>query len=216
MGHFFRRFRFALVAVICLWSAAFTKGGMITQLDYTASPQSWTGDGMTSYVVSPSAGWTFTSTVSDDLTSIDLKAVRSVQSGPEEFELQLKAPAGQTLVPGVYNNAARYGFQNKTAPGLAFTGNGRGDNTVTGSFTILQANFTPQHGAGPATDDFAVQFQQFDDGITNEWVDGEFLVNASVPEPSSLVILVVFVTALLLRPRDSAALVASRALKQRQ
>ena len=42
------------------------------------------------------------------------------------------------LVPGTYSDAHRYPF-NGNGPGLALYGNGRGCNTVTGSFTIIDA-----------------------------------------------------------------------------
>src|SRR5258708_2004361 len=47
------------------------------------------------------------------------------------------------LVPGTYSAAHRYPF-NGNGPGLALYGNGRGCNTVTGSFTIIYAFFGPQ------------------------------------------------------------------------
>jgi hypothetical protein len=42
------------------------------------------------------------------------------------------------LVTGTYSAAHRYPF-NGNGPGLALYGNGRGCNTVTGSFTIIDA-----------------------------------------------------------------------------
>ncbi|BCL79910.1 MAG TPA: hypothetical protein VHZ51_28065 [Ktedonobacteraceae bacterium] len=47
------------------------------------------------------------------------------------------------LVPGTYSDAHRYPF-NGNGPGLALYGNGRGCNTVTGSFTIIDAVLGPQ------------------------------------------------------------------------
>ena len=52
------------------------------------------------------------------------------------FTLNLKAPAGQTLQPGVYDNAMRYPFQTGTSPGLSVFGDGRGCNTVSGRFVV--------------------------------------------------------------------------------
>lgn len=56
--------------------------------------------------------------------------------------LAFDAPAGQTLAPGTYSEATRYPF-NGAGPGLSLTGNGRGCNTLTGSFTVLAATFGP-------------------------------------------------------------------------
>lgn len=46
------------------------------------------------------------------------------------------------LVPGTYSGAHRYPF-NGNGPGLSLYGNGRGCNTSTGSFTIIDAVFGP-------------------------------------------------------------------------
>jgi hypothetical protein len=56
------------------------------------------------------------------------------------WSLDLEAPAGQTLQPGTYTGARRYPF-NDDAPGLDVSGNGRGCNTLTGSFVI--ESYTP-------------------------------------------------------------------------
>jgi hypothetical protein len=63
---------------------------------------------------------------------------------PNEFwQLELAAPAGQQLTPGTYANAARWPFQPASQPGLQVFGDGRGCNTLTGSFTVLSAAYGP-------------------------------------------------------------------------
>ncbi|MFD5033585.1 hypothetical protein ACFVWX_12515 [Streptomyces sp. NPDC058220] len=57
--------------------------------------------------------------------------------------LDLAAPAGQTLTPGEYTGATRYPFNEAAEPGLSLDGNGRGCNTLTGSFTISNVVFGP-------------------------------------------------------------------------
>ena len=56
-------------------------------------------------------------------------------TGTDYWTVALAAPRGQQLSTGVYENAARAGF-NDTAPGLAVSTTGRGCNTVKGRFTI--------------------------------------------------------------------------------
>lgn len=58
--------------------------------------------------------------------------------------LDLAAPEGTTLAPGTYAGATRYPFNEATEPGLSLGGNGRGCNTLTGSFTITAVEFGPQ------------------------------------------------------------------------
>lgn len=55
--------------------------------------------------------------------------------------LDLAAPAGQALQPGTYQ-ATRYPF-NDTGAGLSLSGDGRGCNTLTGSFTVFDVAFGP-------------------------------------------------------------------------
>ncbi|HEX3782520.1 MAG TPA: hypothetical protein VHX38_22880 [Pseudonocardiaceae bacterium] len=89
----------------------------------------------------------------------------SVSGLGDDWQINLVPPTGQTLQAGQeYDNAQRWPFQPAGVPGLSITGDGRGCNTLTGSFTIndlvtdangtvlgLAATFT-QHceGAAPA------------------------------------------------------------------
>jgi hypothetical protein len=64
-------------------------------------------------------------------------------SATEWWTLEFDVPGSSVLAPGTYNNATRYPF-NTTGPGLTLYGNGRGCNTLTGSFTVIDAVFGPQ------------------------------------------------------------------------
>ncbi|MEV0695693.1 hypothetical protein [Streptomyces sp. NPDC050388] len=57
--------------------------------------------------------------------------------------LDLAAPSGQALAPGQYTGATRYPFNEAAEPGLDLSGNGRGCNTLTGSFTVSDVVFGP-------------------------------------------------------------------------
>ena len=58
------------------------------------------------------------------------------------WALALAGPSG-SLAPGLYENVARTSFQAPGQPGLAFYGDGRGCNTVTGRFLISEIVFGP-------------------------------------------------------------------------
>ena len=56
----------------------------------------------------------------------------------DAWTLDFATPQGQALTAGTtYDNVARYPFQTSTQPGLSLYGDGRGCNTVTGSFTVI-------------------------------------------------------------------------------
>ncbi|MGC0339645.1 hypothetical protein [Streptomyces sp. SLBN-8D4] len=60
------------------------------------------------------------------------------------WTLDLAAPSGQALTPGTYTGATRYPFNEATEPGLDLSGNGRGCNQLTGTFTVSAVEFGPQ------------------------------------------------------------------------
>ncbi|MEU0738506.1 hypothetical protein [Streptomyces sp. NPDC006134] len=54
------------------------------------------------------------------------------------WDVDLAAPAGEKLRPGVYRNAERAAFRTGRSPGLDVTGDGRGCNEVYGQFSVNQ------------------------------------------------------------------------------
>jgi hypothetical protein len=59
--------------------------------------------------------------------------------------LDLAAPQGTQLTAGPYEGAARYPFQGPGQPGLSLSGDGRGCNTLSGRFTVIEALFGPNN-----------------------------------------------------------------------
>jgi hypothetical protein len=57
--------------------------------------------------------------------------------------LSFDAPLDEVLAPGTYSEATRYPF-NGAGPGLSLSGNGRGCNTLTGSFTVTVSGTVAQ------------------------------------------------------------------------
>jgi hypothetical protein len=81
-------------------------------------------------------------------------------SSNSSWTLDLRAPEGLQLLPGIYEAATRYPFQSPVAPGLSFSGMGRGCNTLTGRFVVYEA----QYGAGGIIDRFRATFEQHCEG----------------------------------------------------
>ncbi|MFD9358648.1 hypothetical protein [Streptomyces sp. NPDC060031] len=59
------------------------------------------------------------------------------------WTLDLAAPSGTELKAGAYAGATRFPFNGGQAPGLSLGGNGRGCNTLTGSFSISKIAWGP-------------------------------------------------------------------------
>ena len=98
--------------------------------------------------------------------------------------LDFDAPDGQTLTAGTtYADATRYPF-NGSGPGLAIYGEGRGCNTLTGSFTVDEAVF-----GGPDSSyiqDFVVTFEQHCEGGEPARRGTLSIHNPPAPEPLEL------------------------------
>ena len=87
----------------------------------------------------------------------------------------LQAPTGAELRPGTYENALRWPFQG-ASPGLDFSGDGRGCNTLTGRFIIHDIAFD----VAGQLQRIAVDFEQHCEGGMAA-LYGEFNYNSSFP-----------------------------------
>jgi hypothetical protein len=98
---------------------------------------------------------------------------------------------GQPLHVGLYTNAQRFPFNSPTKPGINISGNGRGNNTQTGWFNVLDI----EYDAAGDLSKFAVDFKQFDESSITTGLYGSLRFNSSiainpVPEPSTFALMV--------------------------
>jgi hypothetical protein len=68
----------------------------------------------------------------------------STGTGVSDFNIWFAAPAGQQLVPGVYEDAQRFDSRAAGHPGLDVFGNGTGCNTVSARFVVDDATYDAQ------------------------------------------------------------------------
>lgn len=94
-------------------------------------------------------------------------------NGATWWYLDFAAPGDVPLVPGTYTGAVRFPFQAPDQPGLSLSGDGRGCNTLTGQFTVHQAEYD---GAGTPTR-LDISFEQHCEGAV-PGAYGELLLNA--------------------------------------
>jgi hypothetical protein len=68
--------------------------------------------------------------------------IHNLPNEPSDWwTLNLAAPNDEEIQPGVYEGAERFPFQNPNNPGLSFSGNGRGCNTLTGRFEVQEVSY---------------------------------------------------------------------------
>jgi hypothetical protein len=155
-----------------------------TAFRFTSTPGSWIGHGYLTYEVTPATGWSFSAATTANHHYVKLSARSLDPKAPLSnyyWDLDLEALGNNALTPGYYPNATRYPFNPDTNPGMWLSGNHRGDNQITGYFTVLEADFGP----GATVNHFSVDFRQYDEGSPLQWVDGHFQFNATTPEPAA-------------------------------
>jgi hypothetical protein len=113
-----------------------------TALSMTSDMGDYIGAGQ-NYIYGPTSG-TYTPRASDQNGDGIVDYVEIALSGQNgdwwylDFSSRL---AGRNLAPGFYDNAMRYPFESGNHPGLSIYGNGRGCNTLSGNFTVHDAEF---------------------------------------------------------------------------
>jgi hypothetical protein len=163
-------------------------GAQITAFSLKSSPTSWVGHGQ-NQVYTEAAGFTFLG-LHDFGSTAEVWVMGDVYGS---WIMQFSSPGGGAMpgqnfpAPGMppltlgdYPNATRYPFHDLLAPGsagLSFYGQGRGPNTLTGSFVILE--FVP--GVGRDLVSFAANFIQYDEEARDAWNEGRIRFNSSVP-----------------------------------
>jgi hypothetical protein len=144
-------------------------------LSFTSDPGDYIGGGQSASYDS-GAGDTLGVTGSTDDRAVHV----SVDGANGDWwYLDIAAPQGQTLTPGTYTGATRYPFQQPDEPGLSFDGDGRGCNTLTGSFAVQQAVFGPNG----YVQEFDATFEQHCEG-SDAALRGEVHITNPAPPPA--------------------------------
>ncbi|MEU7187265.1 hypothetical protein [Streptomyces sp. NPDC045369] len=102
----------------------------VTSYTYTSVAGDYIGQGRAGTYREPTAKITLTGNAGE---------VRVRVEGAEDlWDIDIAAPKGEQLRPGVYRDAERAAFRTGRSPGLDVGGNGRGCNEVYGQFTVDQ------------------------------------------------------------------------------
>jgi hypothetical protein len=111
-------------------SAATGAPAAVTKYSFTSQAGDYIGQGG-SAAYTPS---TATVSVGGDAGYVRFR----VSTADEWWDVDLAAPSGEQLRPGIYRNAERAAFRTGRSPGLDVSGDGRGCNEVYGQFSVNQ------------------------------------------------------------------------------
>jgi hypothetical protein len=151
----------------------YSLGNNISNLfTFSSSPTAWIGSGQTVSFTDVSASRTFNLGAYTD----------SVHFSAGGYELTLVGPNLTLAQVGYYPGAMRWPFMFADTAGLNLTAPGRGNNTLSGWFNVLQADYQT-NGQIAA---FAVDFVQYDETITTRWNRGSVRYNSIIPVPGAL------------------------------
>jgi hypothetical protein len=172
-----KRFILAILIALC-WLFINEPLNAANILYFTSSPTSWIGQGRTMTLTSPTTVFS-AQRYSDN--SVSLSA-----GGGGGYVLTLVGPGQTSPTVGFYSNATRWPFEESGAAGLCFMSPGCCNNTLTGYFNVLQADFDLNKNVVS----FAVDFMQYDECVRANWVSGSFRYNSdiAVPEPTTLLL----------------------------
>jgi len=184
-----------VVAGAVLFVGSACSDAQTTAFYFTSSPESWIADGET-VLATPGDGFSFEAYKNYD-NGVSFSIIGANYS--RWWYLDFAAPGEVELTPGIFLGATRWPFQDYGSPGLSFSGNGNGNNELTGHFTVLEVSY----GGGGVIQSFAADFTQYDGGLPNEWNVGSIRYNSliPIPEPGTLSLLGSAAFAYLLRLR---------------
>ena len=125
----------AALAVVLTPAAASAAPTADTSYSFRSAAGDYIGGGQSRTYRAPTASVTVSG------TAADLEV--SVSGNGDTWEIDLGAPRGETLHPGIYRDAERDVFRTGRSPGLDVSGDSRGCNEVFGQFTVDQIESDP-------------------------------------------------------------------------
>lgn len=164
----------ALTLPLAIWLQPAARSA--TVLSYISSPASWVGQGE-SATISSEGGFDIV------LTAHDRNAVffwiNNYQNPDsvswQSWGLNAYVPESLNLTTGTH--FFEWGYENGSESQFHFSGNGRGNNSASGSFQVLEAGFADDG----SLQSFALDFLQYDNRIESAWIKGALRFNSSVP-----------------------------------
>jgi VCBS repeat-containing protein len=158
----------AMLLVLCAFSVS--AHAQVTSLTMVSDPGDYIGAGQF-YFYTPADG-TFSA---QQNSAQGVSLAFNTPSYEHWWYLDFAAPNSQPLTVGTYAGAVRFPFQEADQPGLSVYGDGRGCNTLTGTFQVLEIAY----GAANDIIAFNATFEQHCEGGSAA-LRGEIRYNANV------------------------------------
>lgn len=121
-----------LIASLLITSSSIAAAG--SQLTLKSEPGDYIGQGETSTYTDKNSAFKYS-------TNYDNGISVAITNSNTSWTLNLAAPRNAQIQPGIYEPAVRFPFQPADKPGLDFSGNGRGCNTLTGKFKVSEISY---------------------------------------------------------------------------
>jgi len=162
------------VGSLLLLVFALSGAAQSTLFTFTSAPRGWIGQGQSLFATTNN----FTILQETGINPYEVGfVIKSTTPGSNTiWTIELDCPPGY-LTNGIYPHAERLG--GNPGPGLDFSTSGRGDNTLTGYFEVLNISYDDNH----TLLSFAADFVQYDVGVTNLWNQGSLRFNSLIPVP---------------------------------
>ncbi len=160
-----------------LLATAFTGNSQVqilrSTMTFTSSAKSYVGQGLTKTYDNAEDPQHYFRAKGDGGSHFNI----AVSYKEENWDLSIGAPEGKKLEIGKwYADSARMA---KDHPSLDFSGCGRGNNQLLGSFIIRELEW----GIDGFVSKVAVDFVQFDEGNEYAWIAGGFRYHSTMPAP---------------------------------
>ncbi len=167
-----------LLSLSCalLMAPAGASAAQAGSLSMTSEEGDYIGGGQT-YSYDTSAGDAFGSSTPQQAVTVNVQAANG-----DWWFLSFAAAQGEALTVGTYDGAARYPFQAPDEPGLEVFGNGRGCNTLTGTFTVTEITYGIDEEGEVQLQSFDADFEQHCEGAAPA-LRGHVNIGSGPPAP---------------------------------
>jgi hypothetical protein len=156
--------RLVTIGFMLMWTSAFllppVSAAATTDtsfIAFTSDPEDWVGQGESRTFTS--ADGRLYQSMADAST---FGTLFDGYDGISRAQLHLRAPSGQPLVPGAYENATRFQVGDPSLPQLDFAYKNRACGVITGRFDVLEATYGPDN----QIQTFHATFEQHCEGST--------------------------------------------------